>query len=202
VTVPKATLVSKLVALVHSGNLAVHGSLKDWPALKHEMEIFRPEVTPSGREIWNTARSGHDDLLTAAALCAWYAQQDHMSNWGFYELARMRAQRPEDTHEDFVCAVDTGQSSDPTAIAVMSRLDGEDPRGDRHFEPVLPMQPESTAAADGYVGSSEWFRDTDEMQKRSAIEGTGRGHTGALALKAGPARRYRYVDPPQPGNAE
>jgi hypothetical protein len=71
VTVPKATLVSKLVALVHSGNLAVHGSLKDWPALKHEMEIFRPEVTPGGRETWNAARSGHDDLLTAAALCAW-----------------------------------------------------------------------------------------------------------------------------------
>jgi hypothetical protein len=42
VTVPKATLVSKLVALVHSGNLSVHASLKDWPALKHEMEIFRP----------------------------------------------------------------------------------------------------------------------------------------------------------------
>jgi hypothetical protein len=195
VSVPKATLVSKLVALVHGGNLQVH-------ALRHEMEIFRPEVTPGGRETWNAARSGHDDLLTAAALCAWYAQQDDMSNWGLYELARMRAQRSEDTHEDFVVGVDIGQSNDPTALAVMSRLDGEDPRGDRHFEDVEPpAQPESTAEAEGYVGSAEWFRDLDEAQKRAAAEG-GQPLSGALALNAAPPRQSRYVDPPQPGNTE
>jgi hypothetical protein len=180
----------------------VHGSLKDWPALKHEMEIFRPEVTHGGRETWNAARSGHDDLLTAAALCAWYAQMDDMNSWGFYELARMRAQGPEDTHESFVCAVDIGQSSDPTVLAVMSRLDGEDPKRDRFFEPVEPpAQPESTADGSGYVGSSEWFRDLDEAQKRAAAEG-GQPLSGALAIKAPALTPRRYVDPPQPGNAE
>jgi hypothetical protein len=133
-----------------TANLQVHGGLKDWPALKHETESFLPEVTPGGRETWNAARSGHDDLLTAAALCAWYAQMDDMNSWGFYELARMRAQRPEDTHESFVCAIDIGQSSDPTAVCVMSRLDDEDPRRD-FFEPVLPPQPESEV--DGAVMS-------------------------------------------------
>jgi hypothetical protein len=176
--------------------------LKDWPALKHEMEIFRPEVTPSGRETWNAARSGHDDLLTAAALCAWYAQQDDMHSWGFYELARTRAHRPEDTHEDFVCAVDIGQSSDPTALAVMSRLDGEDPRRDRFFEPVEPpAQPESTVDGSGYVGSETWFRDTDEMQKRAAAEG-GQPLSGPLALNFSSPRKSRYRDEPQPGCLE
>jgi hypothetical protein len=106
VTVPKSVLVSKIVALVNSSTLSVAGGLKDWPALKHEMEIYRPEVTPSGRETWNAARSGHDDLLTAAALCAWYAQMDDMHSWGWYELTRMRGRRSEDTHEDFVCSVE------------------------------------------------------------------------------------------------
>jgi hypothetical protein len=50
VLVPKSTLVSKLIASVHSGNLQIHGGLKDWPALLREMEIFRPEIMPSGRE--------------------------------------------------------------------------------------------------------------------------------------------------------
>jgi hypothetical protein len=203
VTVPKATLVSKLIALTHSGTLSIHGGLADWPALKHEMEIFRPEITPSGRETWNAARSGHDDLLTAAALCAWYAQQDDMHSWGFYELARMRAQRPEDTHEDFVCACDIGQSSDPTTLCVMSRLDGEDPRRDRFFEPVEPpMQPESTADAGGYIGSSEWFSDLDSATKAMLHREEGSPLTGPLAIRPASARRSRRYAEPRPGNLE
>jgi hypothetical protein len=44
-TVPKSTLVSKLVARVHSGELVVHGDLADWPTLKRELLNFRSEVT-------------------------------------------------------------------------------------------------------------------------------------------------------------
>jgi hypothetical protein len=71
VTVPKATLVSKLISLAHSGNLKVHGKLTDWPVLRRELQNFRPERTPSGRETWNAAPGQHDDLLIATALCGW-----------------------------------------------------------------------------------------------------------------------------------
>jgi len=201
-SVPKATLVSKLVQLTHSGNLAVHGSLKEWPALRHELEIFRPEITPSGRETWNSPSTGHDDLLTATALCAWYIQHDDMNSWGNYELMRQRAIAAghRDTNpEEFVCGVDIGQSNDPTAICVMSRIDGLDPRTDRHFVEV--MQPESTVDGEGYIGSIQWVDDLDTQQKRAVIE-RGQVGTGPLALNLMPRPVSRIREKPQPGNAE
>jgi len=201
-SVPKATLVSKLVQLTHSGNLTVHGSLKEWPALKHELEIFRPEITPSGREAWSAAGTGHDDLLTATALCSWYIQHDDMNSWGAYELARQRAIAAgfRDTQpEEFVCGVDIGQSNDPTAICVMSRVDGPDPRTDRHFIEV--MQPESEACAGDYIGSSEWFADQDTQQK-AALIAAGQVGSGPLAPGFAPRPLSRRRDDPQPGNAE
>jgi hypothetical protein len=201
-SVPKATLVSKLVQLTHSGNLAVHGSLKEWPALRHELEIFRPEITPSGRETWNSPSTGHDDLLTATALCAWYIQHDDMSSWGNYELTRQRALAAghRDTNpEEFVCGVDIGQSNDPTAICVMSRIDGPDPRTDRHFVEV--MQPESTVDGSDYLGSSEWLADVNEQTKRALIE-NGQIGSGPLASGFTPRTISRQREDPQPGNAE
>jgi hypothetical protein len=85
----------------------------------------------------------------------------------------------------------------------MSRLDGEDPRRDRFFEPVEPpAQPESTADGTGFIGSSEWFATTDEMQKRAAAEESGQPLSGALALNFAAPRQSRYVDPPQPGSLQ
>jgi hypothetical protein len=110
-SVPKSTLVSKLVALVYSGQLSVHGSLKDWPALKRELENFRPQITTSGQETWNARGGTHDDLLNAAALCSWWCQHDDMNSWSFYEYARQRAAAAgfNDTNaEEFVCGVDIG----------------------------------------------------------------------------------------------
>jgi hypothetical protein len=185
-TVPKATLVSKLIQLVHSDNLRVAGDLKEWQALKHEMEIFRPEITPSGKETWNAAGSGHDDLLTATALCAWYIQHDDMGSWAYYELARQRAAAAgfRDTQpEEFVCAVDIGQSNDPTAICVMSRIDGPDPRTDKHF---LPAQPESTAEPPDPTDPA-WIEEQNEALKRLADPS--RTGTGPLA----PATLPKYV---------
>ena len=62
-TVPKSTLVSKLVARVHSGELVVHGDLADWPTLKRELLNFRSEVTAAGNETWNSRSGEHDDLV-------------------------------------------------------------------------------------------------------------------------------------------
>ena len=47
-TVPKSTLVSKLVACLHGGELFVHGDLTDWPLLRRELMNFRPEITRAG----------------------------------------------------------------------------------------------------------------------------------------------------------
>jgi hypothetical protein len=88
VTVPKSTLVSKLISLAHSGNLNVHGKLTDWPVLRRELQNFRPERTPSGRETWNAASGQHDDLLIATALCGWYLQGGSKPGMNMFELYR------------------------------------------------------------------------------------------------------------------
>ena len=122
-----------------------------------------------------------------------------MNSWGNYALVRRRAAvLGNDTMpEEFVVGVDIGQSIDPTAIAVMSRIDGPNPRTDRHFEPVA--QPESTVDGSDYVGSGAWLADLDEQQKRAVA--TGSTMTGPLALT--PPRPLRYVpEPPQPGSAD
>jgi hypothetical protein len=128
-------------------------------------------------------------------------QHDDMNSWSHCELARRQAAAlGNDTMpEEFVVGVDVGQSSNPTAICVMSRIDGPNPRTDRHFEPVEPpMQPESTTPAGDYVGSPEWFADLDEQQKRAVA---GAVFPAPLALKATP-RPLRYVPEPQPDGAE
>ena len=56
-SVPKSTIVSTLVARLHSGELVVHKDLKHWPVLRRELLNFRPEITRTGQETWN-ARSG------------------------------------------------------------------------------------------------------------------------------------------------
>jgi hypothetical protein len=78
------------------------------------------------------ARSGrHDDLLLAAAMAAWYFHAGR-PNQGVYDYAALAGHVGGEKH---VIAVDLGQSNDPTAICVMSRvkLPG---RGDEAFEAV------------------------------------------------------------------
>jgi hypothetical protein len=120
-TVPKATLVSNLVRLLHAGELFVHGDLAEWPALRRELQNFRPEVTRSGHETWNAAAGSHDDLLIAASLAAWHQQGAQRPNWGLWEAMRRRVEG--DAGEQFCIAADIGQAKDPTAICVMSRLE-------------------------------------------------------------------------------
>jgi hypothetical protein len=124
-TVPKSTLVSNLVAIVHAGELFVHQDLTDWPALKCELANFRPEVTAAGRETWN-ARSGfHDDLVVATALCAWYLRggEPYSGLVSYYAQTYSGVS----AGERWCVGVDLGQSADPTAICVMSKIDRPSP---------------------------------------------------------------------------
>jgi hypothetical protein len=123
-SVPKLTLISKLVAAVHSGELFVHEELTDWPALKRELMNYRPEVTAAGRETWNARSGTHDDLVIATALCVWHLQGAEPYS-GLRQYYRQSAGA--DGGERYCVGVDLGQSVDPTAIAVMSRIDRPSP---------------------------------------------------------------------------
>jgi hypothetical protein len=121
VSVPKSTLVSKLVARIHSGELVVHQNLSDWPALKRELLNFRSEVTPAGQETWNARSGEHDDLVIATALCVWGLGDDAVPYGGLMRYYGIEAGAI--GSERFCVGVDLGQSVDPTAICVMSRID-------------------------------------------------------------------------------
>jgi hypothetical protein len=125
VSLAKSTLISRLVALVHSGELVVHKDLKDWAILRRELLNFRTEVTPSGSMTWNAGTGAHDDVLIATALAGWYLEGRDTPNAGFFNLCRSRhyeggGQPPP---ERWVVGVDIGQSRDPTAICVASQID-------------------------------------------------------------------------------
>jgi hypothetical protein len=120
-TVPKSTLVSKLVARVHSGGLVVHSDLSEWPALKQELLNFRSEVTAAGHETWNSRSGSHDDLVIATALAVWGLGDDAIPWGGLLRHYAMEAGQL--GTERFCVGVDLGQAVDPTAICVMSRID-------------------------------------------------------------------------------
>ena len=138
-TVPKLTLVSKLVAAVHSGELFVHQDLTDWPALKRELMNYRPEVTRAGQETWNARFGEHDDLVIATGLCVWHLQGGEPYS-GLLQYYAAQASGGVSTSERWCVGVDLGQSSDPTAIAVLSRIDHPSPAdlAARDFVQELP----------------------------------------------------------------
>lgn len=131
VTVPKATLVSTLVARVHAGELFVHESLRDWPVLRRELLNFRPEITRTGIETWNARSGEHDDLVLALALAVWQLHGAYIPHRGL--LQYYQAQIGRRAREEWALGVDLGQSVDPTAIALLSKI--EDPsQSDVHNE--------------------------------------------------------------------
>jgi hypothetical protein len=119
-TVPKSTLVSKLAALIHGGELRVHAGLSGWPLLERELLNYRSEVTETGQQTWNARTGEHDDLIIATALCVWGLSDDATPYGGlmrFYD-------RELGLGGGRCCmGVDLAQSNDYTAICVMIRID-------------------------------------------------------------------------------
>jgi hypothetical protein len=121
-TVPKSTLVSKLVARLHAGELFVHESLRDWPVLRRELLNFRPEITRGGTETWNARSGEHDDLVLSLGLAVWYLSGARPFS-GFMEYARQELHGQAPGGPTWCVGVDLGQSQDPTAIAVLSKIE-------------------------------------------------------------------------------
>lgn len=67
-SVPKAELVSKLQALLHSGQLKIAASLPDAAVLARELQDFRVRFTEAGNATFNAREGAHDDLVLALAL--------------------------------------------------------------------------------------------------------------------------------------
>ena len=120
VTVPKATLVSMLVARLHSGELAVHESLKDWPVLRRELLNFRPETTRTGVETWNARSGEHDDCVLSLSMAIWFLTTGEP--WSglmrFYAL-----QAGAVGGSQWVLSMDIGQAVDPSAITIVEKIE-------------------------------------------------------------------------------
>jgi hypothetical protein len=144
-SVPKLTLVSRLQALLHEGRLKIHKELPEAETLVCELQDFRVEFTAAGHLTFNARSGKHDDLVLALAIAVWRAHGGSMANWGLYENYRQRATGPKASEPRYYVGVDLGQSRDPTAIAVVRRVD-----------PPRPV-PEDEKPKPNYApGSLEW----------------------------------------------
>src|SRR6266851_5993581 len=128
--VPKLTLVSRLQALLHEGRLKIQKELAEAETLVRELQDFRVEFTAAGHLTFNPRAGKHDDLVLALAIAIWRAYGGGMTSWGHFELTRQRAAalgvQSAIGPRHFV-GVDLGQSRDPTAIAIVRRVELADP---------------------------------------------------------------------------
>src|SRR5262249_41270173 len=104
----------------HSGELAVHESLKDWPVLRRELLNFRPETTRTGVETWNARSGEHDDCVLSLSMAIWYLGDPEP--WSglirYYPLGAGSAGRSR-----WGRARDVGQSIDPSALVIVEKIE-------------------------------------------------------------------------------
>ena len=121
--VPKLTLVSRLQALLHEGRLKILRELAEAETLVRELQDFRVEFTAAGHLTFNARTGKHDDLVLALAIAVWRAYGGGMASYGVWELTRRQAMGSRANEPRYFVGVDLGQSRDPTAIAVVRRVD-------------------------------------------------------------------------------
>jgi len=156
--VPKLTLVSRLQALLHQGRLKIQRELAEAETLVRELQDFRVEYTATGHLTFNARSGKHDDLVLALAIAVWRAHGGGMASYGLFELMRQQALGSAASEPRYYVGVDLGQSRDPTAIAVVRRVD-----------PPTPV-PEKEKPKPNYApGSVEW----QEEQRRKTEAASG-----------------------------
>jgi hypothetical protein len=126
-SVPKLTLVSRLQALLHEGRLKIQRELAEAETLVRELQDFRVEFTAAGHLTFNARTGKHDDLVLALAIAVWRAHGGGMAQYGYYEWLRWQAMGSKAPEPRYYVGVDLGQSRDPTAIAVVRRVDPPTP---------------------------------------------------------------------------
>lgn len=73
--VSKVDLVSRLQAVLHTGELAIEQSLPDAQVLARELANYRLNFTQAGNPQFNARSGAHDDLLIATGLALYGAQR-------------------------------------------------------------------------------------------------------------------------------
>lgn len=123
--VPKLSLISRLQALLHQGQLKIHRDIPDASALVRELQDFRVEYTAAGNLTFNARSGKHDDLVLSLAIACWVAHGGAMSNSGIFELYKQNAAALSGlpAPDCDVIGVDLGQSRDATAICVVRRVE-------------------------------------------------------------------------------
>jgi hypothetical protein len=152
VSVPKLILISRLQALLHTGALRIHKGIPDSVALVRELQDFRTEFTASGALTFNARSGRHDDLVLALAIAVWRLHDGGMRSAGIYHYTRQLVGAALPERE--VVGVDLGQSRDPTAIAVVRKIDIA--AGVKPPEPEPVPQAEPAPAVTYAEGSSQW----------------------------------------------
>jgi hypothetical protein len=119
--VPKLELISRLQALFHEGRLKIQRNLPEAEILVNELMDFRVQYTTTGHLTFSAREGRHDDLVLALAIACYRAAGGGVRFQGlfdYYEAARHGTPHP----RHFV-GLDLGQSRDPTAVAVVRRVD-------------------------------------------------------------------------------
>ncbi len=97
--VPKRDLVSPLQVRLQEGQLRIAAGLPHAGLLKHELENFRAKISTAGHDSYEAWREAdHDDLVLAAAIGAWMAEEMFRR----ITLAVQDAIRAERTQRDYV----------------------------------------------------------------------------------------------------
>lgn len=70
--VAKLTLVSRLQAMLHAGELKIARDLPETQALVKELQDFRATFTNAGNAVFNAREGAHDDLVLSVAIALWW----------------------------------------------------------------------------------------------------------------------------------
>jgi hypothetical protein len=195
-SVPKLTLVSRVQALLHEGRLKILRDLSEAETLVRELQDFRVEYTATGHLTFNARAGRHDDLVLALAIAVWRAHGGGIASWGLYEATRLQVTG---SATQYFIGVDLGQSRDPTAVAIVRRVDNPTP------EDLISM-PLATKEPTGYQpGSVEASRTSSPVQvtdeaERKRLEILNRPPPGRVVYEPinGPGAQLR----PAPGSVE
>ena len=155
-SVPKLNLVSRLQALLHEERLKIHRELNEAETLTRELLDFRVEYTAAGHLTFNARSGKHDDLVLALAIATWRAHGGGVADWALFEAIRWQMMGSTPSEPRYYVGVDLGQSRDPTAIAVVRRVEPPAPaQDDFSLKPRPTPQP----------GSVEWQEEQRRRKK-------------------------------------
>ena len=133
------------------GRLKILRELAEAETLVRELQDFRCEFTAAGHLTFNARSGKHDDLVLALAIAIWRAHGGGTAGYGIFEYYRTLATGGDFGDPRYVIGVDLGQSRDPTAVAVVRRVD-----------PPRPVSGEEKPKLSYAPGCLEW----QEEQRR------------------------------------